>query len=241
MKDLSLQDHLTDLRKAAIRTLIIISVSVILTYSVSDYISEILLKSLRTALQNGSGKIVYLGVFDKMVSQMQVSLWSGIVFSAPLWFREVWLFIKPGLYEKEIKFVRPFMYIGLILFWAGVLFGFFVVFPVTLNVLMQFGVSNVEANINLKDYIILSCKVYVFLGLCFQIPNVLLILGFLGVVNSSFLIEKRKYVHIALMIIAAVVSPPDVISMFALWIPLSLLYELGILAQRIFVRKKTIS
>ncbi len=84
----------------------------------------------------------------------------------------------------------------------------------------------------------MSCKVYVFLGLCFQIPNILLILGFIGIVNTKFLVEKRRYVHIALMIIAAVVSPPDVISMFALWIPLSTLYELGILAQRVFIRKK---
>ncbi len=137
MKDLSLEEHLTDLRKAAIRTLVIVSVSVIAAYAVSDIISEILLTPLRAALQNTSGKIVYLGVFDKMVSQMQVSLWSGIVISAPLWFREIWLFIKPGLYEKEIKFVRPFMYVGLFLFWLGVLFGFYVVFPVTLDILMH--------------------------------------------------------------------------------------------------------
>src|SRR5690606_16064002 len=112
-----------------------------------EEIAEILLMPLRESLDS-SGKIVYLGILDKVLVQFQLSLWSAVVFSSPLWFYQLWLFVKPGLYEKEIKIIRPFILVGFFLFCLGVAFGYFVVFPFTFKIFIAFGVQNVEANLS---------------------------------------------------------------------------------------------
>lgn len=235
MKEMPLVEHLEELRKAALRVVIILAISFVVSYSFGDLISEFLLVPLRIALGNTSGSIVYLGLLDKVLSQFQVALWSSILISSPFWFFEVWRFIKPGLYDHEIKSVRPFIIVGFILFAIGVCFGYFIVFPLTFETLMKFGVGNVEATINLKEHLVLTVKVLVFLGLIFQLPNVLLILGFMGLVTKYSLRDKRRIVYVALAVISAMLTPPDIITMMALWVPLAILFEIGILAVALIV------
>lgn len=226
---MSLTDHLEELRTTLLRVVIILVVSFFICYALGEHISEILLKPLRGALlEVGNGQVVYLGILDKVLSQLQIAFWSSIIISAPVWFFEIWRFIKPGLFAYEVKMVRPFLLIGLVLFCLGVSFGYFVVFPTVLPTLMQFGVGEVSATISLKDYLVLSSKVLVFLGVVFQLPNVLLILGFMGIVTKYSLREKRRYIYVGFAVGAAMITPPDVITMMGLWLPLVLLFEIGI-------------
>lgn len=248
MKEMPLQEHLEDLRKMLIRILIILFLSFFVAYSFGELISEFLLYPLRVALKDenvGGGNIVYLGILDKMLSQIQVAFWSSILFSCPLWFREVWVFLKPGLYEKEIKIIRPFFAVGLILFISGVLFAYYIVFPITFQALLSTGVKNVEASLSLKDYLVLSSQILVFMGLVFQLPNVMLILGFMGLVTKYSLRSMRRYIYFGLAVISAIITPPDVITMLGLWIPLVLLFEVGIWAVALIVHpylaKQTLS
>lgn len=231
---MSFVDHLTELRTVLIRVLIILAVSFFVCYSIGDRTQEILLAPLRDALGE-AGKVVYLGLLDKVLSQFQVAFYTAVIFSSPLWFYQVWKFIKPGLYDYEIKAVRPFVIVGFFLFTIGVCFGYFVVFPLTFQTLMAFGVSGVEATIGLKDYLVLSSKVLVFLGFVFQLPNVLLILGFMGLVTKQSLRSYRSYVYVGFAIISAMLTPPDVITMLGLWLPLAVLFEIGILAVAFIV------
>lgn len=231
MKEMSLTDHLEELRSTVIRVILIVLTSFVLAYSFGDKISEVLLAPLREALSGSdAGKVVYLGLLDKILSQLQVAFWSSIIVSSPLWFFEVWRFIKPGLYEHELRAVRPFLVVGFFLFLLGVAFGYFLVFPLTFETLLSFGVQNVEATISLKDYLVLSSKVLVLLGLLFQFPNVLLILGFMGVVTKQSLRQMRRYVYVGLAVLSAVLTPPDPMTMMALWVPMVILFEIGVLA-----------
>ena len=233
---MTLTEHLEELRTMVIRVALIIVVSFGVAYALGDHISEFMLKPLREVLTKGEGgKIVYLGLLDKVISQLQVAFWSSVILSSPLWFFELWKFIKPGLHAFEVKAVRPFVLVGFILFWLGVSFGYFLVFPMTFQILMEFGVSDVAATISLKDYLVLASKVLVFLGIVFQLPNALLILGFMGLVTKQSLRSMRRYVYVGFAMASAMLTPPDIISMMALWLPMSLLFEVGIIAVALVV------
>lgn len=234
---MSVVEHLEELRKTLVRVLIILAVGFLVTYSFGEQISEFLLRPLRVALgEDGSGgKIVYLGLLDKVLSHFQLAFWSDLILTSPFWFYQIWLFIKPGLYEYEVKAVRPFLIVGFFLFCLGICFGYYLVFPLTFQTLMGFGVQNITATISLKEYIVLAAKVLVFLGVIFQLPNLLLILGFMGVVTKYSLRDMRRYIYVGFAILSAFLTPPDVITMLGLWLPLVCLFEVGILAVALVV------
>lgn len=235
---MELTEHLEELRSALIRVVLILAVSFVACYSFGDQISEALLRPLRGALggdPTADGRVVYLGILDKVLSQFQVALWTSIIVSSPLWFFQLWRFIRPGLYDHEIKKIRPFILVGFILFWLGICFGYFLVFPLTFQTLLNFGVANVSAMIGLKDYLVLASKVLVFLGLMFQLPNLMMILGFMGLVTKYSLRKMRRYVYVGFSILSAILTPPDVITMLGLWVPLIFLFEVGILAVALVV------
>ena len=236
MKEMTLTEHLEELRKTLINVVIILALSFFVCYGYGEYIAEFLLYPLRNSLEGANaGQIVYLGLLDKVMSQLQVAFWTSIIISSPVWFYQVWKFVKPGLHSHEIKAVRPFLLIGSIFFCLGVCFGYFLVFPLTFETLLSFGVKNVQATISLKDYLVLSSKVLVFLGLVFQLPNILLILGFMGLVTKYSLREMRRYVYVGFAVLSAMLTPPDPYTMLGLWFPLVLLFELGILAVAVIV------
>src|SRR5690349_1063910 len=111
MKEMSFMDHLEELRTRLIRTIIILVVSFMICYHFSNDISEILLMPLREAIGT-QGKVIFTGLFDKVMAEFQIAFWSCVFLASPFWFREVWLFIKPGLYEGEIRAIRPFIFVG---------------------------------------------------------------------------------------------------------------------------------
>ncbi len=227
---MSFWEHIEELRKTLMRVAVIVLVAFTLTCYFVDDITEFLLRPLKEAflLQNGAGTIVYHSVFEKAMVQLDVSIFWAIFFSAPFWFYEVWKFIKPGLFANEVKAIRPFMIFGLFLFVLGVVSGFYML-PYVFKFLMTLGVQGVTANINLREYISGVSKVLLLLGVIFQVPNVLLILGFMGIVTKQFLRTIRRYVYVGLAVFAAIFSPPDVFSMMAVWLPLCILYEVGVL------------
>ena len=237
---MTLTDHLDELRGRVIRIVIILFIAFFVCYNFGAEVQNILLKPLRDALGD-QGKVVFIGLLDKVLTQFQLSFYAAIIVSSPLWFSQIWLFIKPGLYDKEIKIIRPFLIIGFLLFWAGISFGYFIVFPFTFETILNFGVQEIEATMSLKDYIILSSKILIFLGVLFQLPNVLLIMGFMGIVDSKKLSTARRYVVTAFAVLSAILTPPDPLTMMALWVPMVCLYELGLWAVYFIVdpyRKK---
>ena len=228
---MSFWEHIEELRKMVIKIVAILGVSFLITSFYVDQITEWLLKPLRDSLHDSkAGIIVYHSIFEKAWVQVDVSIWWAIMISSPLWFYQIWRFIKPGLHPHEIRSVKPFMFLGLFLFLGGMAFGYYIAFPFGFKFLSMLGVGDVQANINLRDYISSASMILLFLGLIFQFPNLLLILGFMGLVTKQMLRKFRRYVYVGLSIAAAIFSPPDVISMISVWIPLVILYEVGVLA-----------
>lgn len=235
MKEMSFIDHLEELRTRVIRILIILVVSFGICYYFSTNIQEFLLIPLREAIGT-SGKVVITGLLDKVLAELQIAFWSCIFLASPFWFHQVWLFIKPGLYKKEINAIRPFIFVGFCLFITGVCFGYYVIFPFTFKTLISAGVTNVESMINLQDYLLLASKALVMLGILFQLPNIVVILGFMGLVTKYSLRNMRRYLAVAFAVIAAVITPtPDILSMMVVWIPMMILYEIGIIAVALIV------
>lgn len=227
-------EHLTELRVRLIRSLICVVLMFFVTYGFGEEIADFLMKPLRNALGN-EGEIIFLSVLDKVWAQFQLALWASVIFSSPYWFYQLWCFVKPGLYAKEISIVRPFFLVGFILFWAGVCFGYFAVFPFAFQTLIEFGVQDVRAMLSFKDYLTLSVKVLVFLGIIFQLPNLMVILGFLELATKQSYRKLRPYIYVGFAVLAASLTPPDVITQMALWVPLVLLFELGIGAVALIV------
>lgn len=235
MKEMSFWDHIEDFRKMVIKIVWIFLGTFILTSVYVDNITEFLLKPLRASLSTSQqGIIVYHSVFEKAWVQVDVSLIWAIIGSSPLWFYQIWKFVRPGLYPHEIRAVRPFMILGWFLFLLGMTSGYLIM-PYAFTFLAKLGVQGIQANINLRDYITNVSQILLFLGVIFQFPNVLIILGFMGIVTKQLLRKFRRYVYVGLSLVAAFFSPPDVISMLSVWIPLCILYEVGTLAVALVV------
>lgn len=232
---MSFVEHLEELRSSIIKILFILIAGFFVAYGLGEQISEILLNPLRKVLLLNHGTIVYLGLFDKVLSEFQLALWADIILTSPLWFYQIWKFIKPGLHPHEVKAVKPFLILGFILFCIGVCFGYLVLFPFFFKLLIEYGVKDVTATIALKEYLITAVKVLFFLGMIFQVPNIILILGMMGIVTKQSLRSLRRYIYVILAVAAAIFSPPDVFSMMAIWVPLCILYEVGIIAVALVV------
>jgi len=223
-------EHIEELRKVIMRILVIFGVAFAVTTYYVDNITEWLLTPMRNSLAHShSGVMVYHSIFEKAWVQVDVAIWWSIMFSSPLWFYEIWKFIRPALHDHEAKAVKPFMIFGWFLFLGGMAFGYYVAFPAVFNFLASVGVGGIEANINLRDYVSTSSQILLFLGVIFQVPNILLILGFMGIVTKQSLRSLRRYIYVGLAVFAAIFSPPDVISMMGIWIPCIILFELGVL------------
>lgn len=230
LKEMSFWEHVEELRKMIMKIVWILVISFLVTTYYVDQITEILLKPLRESLQiSGGGTIVYHSIFEKAWVQVDVSIMWAIIFSSPFWFYQVWRFIRPGLFDHEARAVKPFMILGWLLFIGGMTAGYFAL-PYVITFLAKLGVEGVTANINLRDYVTNVSYVLLFLGAIFQFPNILLILGFMGIVTKQLLRKFRRYIYVGMAVFAAIFSPPDVISMLSIWIPLCILYEIGVLA-----------
>ncbi|OFZ14707.1 MAG: twin arginine-targeting protein translocase TatC [Bdellovibrionales bacterium GWA2_49_15] len=233
MNHKSLIENLEIFRKALIRVLIIVGIAFMVAYALSDGLAEIILSPLRGALKahitqlGGGGRIVYVGLLDKVLAQLNLGLWCGVIISSPVWFYEIWRAVRTLLNDFQIKMIRPFLVFGLLLFWGGVYFAYYIVFPFSFQMLLEFGVSDITANISLRDYLSLAVKIMLFFGLAFQMPNIIVILSFAGVATKERLQSSRRYIYVILSLLAAIFSPPDVFSMMVVWVPMVLLFEVG--------------
>ena len=163
---------------------------------------------------------------------------SGILLASPVIFWQIWAFIAPGLYRHEKRVVLPFSLLSSICFLGGAAFGYYVVFPPAFRFLMGYTTDFLSALPTVTEYFSLSLRLLIAFGVIFELPVFMVLLAKLGIVDQPFLSKNRKYAFLLSFIIAAILTPtPDVVNQLLMAVPLVILYEVSIVAVRLFGRK----
>jgi sec-independent protein translocase protein TatC len=235
----SLIDHLTELRVRLIYSGYGILAGFLASWAFSDRIFDVIRRPIQKFLP--SGGLVFTAPMDKFLAYVKVSFLSGVVLSCPIWILQIWKFVAPGLYQHERRYAVSFMAFGTILFMIGVSFVYFVVFPMAFQFLLGFGTAADKPMITIDAYLSFFTNMVLVFGLAFEMPLVLALLGMLGVIDHKLLLEYRRYAIVALAILAAIVTPPDAISMMMMLVPLVLLYEISIWVVKFVGKSKSVT
>jgi sec-independent protein translocase protein TatC len=231
-------EHLAELRKRLIICFVGIGVGFAIAYSFKESLFVLLMHPLKGALAPGQ-KLIYTGLPEAFFVYIEVAFFGGILFAAPLILFEMWMFIAPGLYEHERRFLFPLLFLSVLFFAAGVLFGYSIVFPYAFKYLLSFDSDLVQALPSMREYLSLATTLLIAFGFIFQLPLVVTMLARLGIVTSRFLSKNRKYAFLLSFVVAAIVTPtPDVVNQCLMAGPLVILYEVSILGAKIFGKKR---
>ena len=185
-------------------------------------------------------QIQNINMAGQFTTHIVVSLIAGLIISFPYVFYQIWKFISPGLNEREIKMSRGVVFFTSLLFMIGVLFGYFVIAPLSIQFLATYSISDTVANqITLSSFISTITSVTLANGLVFQLPVVVYFLAKLGLVTPALLKQYRKHAVVVVLILSAIITPPDVWSQILVTIPLMFLYEISILVAKRISKKSS--
>jgi sec-independent protein translocase protein TatC len=229
--------HLEELRKRLVVCAIGVGVGFAIAYIFSERLFQLLVAPLKAVMPEGD-QLIFTNLPEMFFAYIKVAFIAGILAAAPLIFYELWMFIAPGLYQKEKKMAIPFVISSTILFVGGALFGYFVVFPFGFKFFIGFSNEYVKALPSVKQYFSFSLKLLFAFGVVFELPVIIFFLSKMGIVTPQFLSQKRKYAILLTFILAAILTPPDVITQCMMAGPLIVLYEIGILVSRVAQKKK---
>jgi len=223
-------EHLSELRGVLFRSVIVITLFFGACFHSSEKILLVLKRPLLNALPSGQKSLYFFSLTEQLFTTMKVSFVSAFILSLPVILFQLGRFIIPALTEKEKKHVFPFSVLATLVFYAGILLGYFFVLPSVFSFLVQFNLSQQELPLlRLADYLVLTLQLLISTALILEFPVVLLLLGKLGIVNAVFLKHLRPQAYVALSVLAAFLTPtPDAFSMVLALGPLLVLYELSI-------------
>lgn len=225
--------HLVELRDRLMRSLIAVAaiLGILCLYPGPGEIYDILAAPLTKALPEGT-KMVAIGVITPFMVPLKVTAMVAFVFALPFILYQAWAFIAPGLYAHEKRLGIPLIISSTLLFVAGMSFCYFFVFGQVFGFISSFAPKSITPAPDIEAYLSFVMTMFLAFGIAFEVPVALVVLVKLGVVTVEKLKEWRSYFIVGAFVVAAVVTPPDVVSQLALAIPMCLLYELGILAAR---------
>lgn len=228
--------HLEELRKRIIICIGAVAVGFLASYFFSEQIFTILVKPLKEELPPDS-LLIFTGLPEAFLVYLKLAFFAALFLSSPVILWQVWCFIAPGLYDREKKYVYPFVIFSTLFFVAGVSFGYFIVFPLAFKFFMGYSTELIKPLPSVKEYLSFSCKMLLAFGIVFELPLFVLFLAKIGVVNERMLRSQRKFAILGIFIAAAVLTPPDVVSQILMAFPLIVLYEISILVTKYFGKK----
>ncbi|HEY1079174.1 MAG TPA: twin-arginine translocase subunit TatC [Bdellovibrio sp.] len=232
----SLYEHLAELRKRLVNCALIMVVATGICYGFSEKIFNFVRAPIMPYLPGGG--LIYTGPMDKFIAHLKLSLMCGVLLSCPFLLYQIWRFVAPGLYSKERKYTLGFILSGTLLFVLGAVFSYYVALPMAFQFLMTFGGDIDKPMISIDQYMGFFTQMCLMFGVAFELPLVIVVLGMLGIVSQSFLKKNRRYAVMTISVIAAVITPPDLLSMIMMLIPMLLLFEAGVFIVGIFEKKR---
>lgn len=229
--------HLLELRMRLLRGLTGLVLVLLALLPFSNRLYAWLALPLLAKLPKG-GQLIATQVASPFFAPMKLAFFAALMIAMPWLLYQLWAFVAPGLYRHEKRLALPLLTSALVLFYAGCAFAYFLVLPAVFGFLTQITPTGVAMMTDISAYLDFVLVLFLAFGLAFELPVALVILALLGWVTPDQLREGRGYAIVGIFIIAAIVTPPDVISQLMLAIPMCLLYEAGILAARLLTRHR---
>ncbi|MBJ7262331.1 MAG: twin-arginine translocase subunit TatC [Burkholderiaceae bacterium] len=234
----SFMSHLIELRKRlliAVGSVVAVFV-VLFTYPGASFIYDLLAQPMLASLPEGT-RMIATGVITPFMVPVKVTLMAGFVIALPVVLYQAWAFVAPGLYRHEKRLAMPLIFSSTFLFLAGMAFCYFFVFRTVFHFIAGFAPQSITPAPDIEAYVSFVMTMFMAFGLTFEVPVVVVLLVRTGLVSIEKLAASRGYVVVGAFVIAAVVTPPDVVSQFMLAVPLCVLYEVGLLVGRMVTPK----
>lgn len=228
----TLIQHLGELRKRLIYSLIWIAGFAIVTYNFSEMIVKDMVKKAPDM------NFVFIAPAELFMVYIKIALIGALVLSLPFVLYNVWMFLSPGLEKNEKKIIMASLFSGGILFALGATFGYLVTLPITIKFFNDFSIDEVQSMISFSNYLSFAITMVLSFGLIFELPILMVILVQFGVVKTSFLKTNRKLMVLVIFVVAAILTPPDIVSQSLLAMPMLVLFEIGIFFSSITEKRK---
>lgn len=230
-KLMTIVDHLEELRKRLIVSMIVVFIATVIAYF---FVNDI--RRIFTAPADIS--LIYINLPEAFITNIKLSIITGIFFSLPVLFYQGWCFVLPAFQDTEKKTIF-FITVGTLFFFLlGVFFAYQVILPISVQFFMGFAMEDLAPTLTYQDYISYSMGILFGFGLVFELPIVVLILSKLGIVSAAFLKRYRMIAVVIIFVVSAVITPPDVVSQVLMALPLILLYEFSIILARLVERRR---
>ena len=241
----SFVSHLTELRSRLVKSIIYLFIFFVICYFFAENIYGFLVEPYAEAVKDDERdrRLIFTALHETFVTYLKVAFFTAIFVTSPIILIQIWKFIAPGLYKHEKQTIMPYLIATPILFFLGGVLVYYLIMPLAIKFFLSFesgGLATnlpIELELKVNEYLSLVMKLIFAFGLSFQLPVVLSLLARIGVVDSKFLKERRKYVVVIIFTAAAVLTPPDPITQIGLAIPLLILYELSIFSVKIIEKK----
>ncbi|MBR2483028.1 MAG: twin-arginine translocase subunit TatC [Alphaproteobacteria bacterium] len=233
MKNMTLVQHFSELRRRILWCLLIFVIAFCAGLFFAPYMQDFLTQPLLSVWPNAT--LLYSGLADGMMIQLSLALMFALIVILPVVLWHVWAYVAPGLHENERRFIWPILVMSPVLFVVGAAFAFWVLFPMAFKFFVELNqVAPVPAVLMpaVRDYLGFAIGMLRVFGVAFQLPLVMVLLNRIGVLSRSRVIKMRRYAIVAIVVVAAVLTPPDVISQVLLALPMWLLFEASVFFMR---------
>ena len=228
-----LKPHIADLRKRLVISVVTVVVMFFVCFSFYEPILNWMMVPVEAALPQNS-QMVAVEIQETFFTALKVAFFAGFIASLPVIFWQLWLFLAPGLYEHEKKLVIPFVFFGTLMFLIGASFAYYIVVPLGFDFLIAFGSTVVTVLPSIGKYVDFFTKLLFGFGIAFELPVITFFLAKIGLVDDRMLKDFFRYAIVIIFIVAAILTPPDVLSQLLMAAPLILLYGISIYIAKVF-------
>ena len=229
--------HLEELRRRLVICAIAVGIGFIISYIFAKQLFSYLVLPLTKVLPDDS-RLIFTNLPEMFIAYIKVALVAGIILAIPIIFYQLWMFLAPALFRKEKRYIIPFVLFSSILFAAGALFGYLVVFPYGFKFFVSFATEDIQALPSVKQYFSFAIRLLLAFGLVFEMPVVVLFLTKIGLITPDSMKKFRKFAILCSFILSAILTPPDVATQLMMALPIIILYEISIFLSKAMYRKK---